>query len=335
MSEIPFEANPDETGTRSIEKEELTSNHPQPYPSGARTSKRWVSLGITFLLGVGGGYLLWGRAPAASGSPGTTNGDQWRLIRQQVNPSDGYALSVRYGNIGRQLVDTGAISYDRLIQHFAEIGAPLAEVQRAVLNEGSDTQIVINEQNAHFLLNFFWALGLTNENSVLTQGPMTSLGTDRIGRFASTAGWTLGAKPGTELYASIPIISLTGTQQARLEKVVRGIYRPCCNNPTDFPDCNHGMAMLALQTLLASQDAREAEMFKAAKYANAFWYPEQNLELAIYFKAVDGLDFDDIDAEKIVGPKFSSGAGFEEVHRRLEASGLLERGPSGGSGCAV
>jgi hypothetical protein len=309
-----------------------TSHHPQRYPSGARTSKQWVSLGITFLLGAGGGYLLWGRAPAASG---TTNEDPSSLIRQQVNPSDGYALSVRYGDIGRQLVDAGAISYDRLIQHYAGIGAPIAEAQRAVLNEGSDTQIVINEQNAHFLLNFFWALGLTNENSILTQGRMTDLGTDRIGRFASTGGWTLGAKPATELYASIPIISLTDTQQARLEKVVKEVYRPCCNNPTDFPDCNHGMAMLALQTLLASQDASEAEMFTAAKYANAFWYPEQSLELAIYFKVAEGLDFDDIDAEKLVGSLFSSGAGFQVVHQWLEANGLLEQAPSGGSGCAI
>ena len=29
-------------------------------------------------------------------------------------------------------------------------------------------------------------------------------------------------------------------------KIAKGIYRPCCNNSTYFPDCNHGMAMLGL-----------------------------------------------------------------------------------------
>lgn len=45
------------------------------------------------------------------------------------------------------------------------------------------------------------------------------------------------------------------------------------------------MAMLGLLELMASQGASVDEMFQAAKYANAYWYPQQSLELATYFKA--------------------------------------------------
>src|SRR3989337_263923 len=38
---------------------------------------------------------------------------------------------------------------------------------------------------------------------------MMRYGKEQIGRFASTAGWTLGARPATALYASTPTIALT------------------------------------------------------------------------------------------------------------------------------
>ncbi len=46
-------------------------------------------------------------------------------------------------------------------------------------------------------------------------------GQDKIGNFASTSGWTIGAKLPVELYASMPLISLTAEQQKRLEEVAR------------------------------------------------------------------------------------------------------------------
>jgi hypothetical protein len=47
------------------------------------------------------------------------------------------------------------------------------------------------------------------------------------------------------------LIPLTAEQQALVEEVAAEIYRPCCNNSTLFPDCNHGMAMLGFLELLA------------------------------------------------------------------------------------
>jgi len=43
---------------------------------------------------------------------------------------------------------------------------------------------------------------------------MMARGKTQIGNFASTGGWTIGAKKPTELYASTLIIPLTEEQQA-------------------------------------------------------------------------------------------------------------------------
>lgn len=43
-------------------------------------------------------------------------------------------------------------------------------------------------QNAHFLLNFFWAVGLANKNSILTSRPMVQNSGGQMERFASTRG---------------------------------------------------------------------------------------------------------------------------------------------------
>jgi hypothetical protein len=95
------------------------------------------------------------------------------------------------------------------------------------------------------------------------------------------------------------------------------------------------MAMLGLLELMASQGASADEMFTAAKYINAFWFPQQTLELAIFFKAGQGLDFAEVNGRQIVGGNFSSGAGFQAVHQWLANNGLLEKVPNDGSGCGT
>ncbi|HLD94013.1 MAG TPA: hypothetical protein VI703_07420 [Anaerolineales bacterium] len=160
-------------------------------------------------------------------------------------------------------------------------------------------------------------------------------GEEQIGRFASTGGWTLATRPLGELYASIPIVPLTMVQQRRLEEVASQVYRPCCNNPTHFPDCNHGMAMLGLLELMASQGASKEEMVDAAKYANAFWYPNQYVELAQYFQSAQDRNFAEIDGQELVSRTYSSSSGFTAVHEWLADNNLLPSTSGGGSGCGV
>lgn len=289
-----------------------------------------IVLTIAFLVGLGSGYLKWGWNEPAGGQ----QSDVLTTLYEQVNPKDGYTLPVSYGDLGPRLIESGVIDYNAFASIYENSGNPLSKAQIEILNRGSDEKIVITADNAHFLLNFFWAVGLANKNPILTEGPIVQNSEGHVERFASTGGWTLAAKPLMEIYASMDLISLTLEQQARVEEVAAGVYRPCCNNPTLFPDCNHGMAMLGLLELMASQGASTNEMFEAAKYANAFWFPQQNLETALFLKANQNLDFADAEAHLIAGAGFSSGSGSAAIHQQLQKSGLLPQAPNQGGSCA-
>jgi hypothetical protein len=138
----------------------------------------------------------------------------------------------------------------------------------------------------------------------------------------------------TQIYASLDLIPLSAEQQRRVEEAAAAIYRPCCDNPTIFPDCNHGMAMLGILELMASQGATTDEMFEAAKYVNAFWFPQQTLETAIYMRAVKHTGFAEADARVVVGREVASGSGSAAVHQALQAAGLLEQATGQGNSCA-
>jgi hypothetical protein len=257
-----------------------------------------------------------------------------RLV-EQVIPTEGYLVDVNYGDLGPQLIESGAIDFDRFVERYEKGGNPLTDLQIKILSEGVDVPIVIKRDNAHFLLNFFWALGLTNKNSILDEGPMMEYSEGDIGRFASTGGWTLGQKDPTDLYSSAIIISLSPEQQSLVEKVASVVYRPCCNNPTIFPDCNHGMAMLGVLELLAANGLTEDQMMETAKYFNAFWFPQQSVEVATFFQTTTGLSFSEVDPEQVVGPQIFSGSGFQGVHAWLGENGLLEEAPNQGGSCGV
>ena len=292
----------------------------------------WMVIGllVVFLLGLGSGYLKWGQDETAE----ARQQKELAALYEQVNPPDGFALSVSYGDLGPRLVEAGVIDYDAFAAIYENSGNPLSAQQIEILKYGSDEEIVFDADNAHFLLNLFWAVGLANQNSILTEGPMVQYSDGQVERFASTGGWSLATKPVPELYASMDLIRLTAEQQKLVEEVAAGIYRPCCNNHTLFPDCNHGMAMLGLLQLMASQGATADDMFEAAKYINAYWFPQQTLETAIYLQQNENVNFKDADAKLVVSEKFSSGSGASMVHEDLQAKGLLKQSTGQGGSCA-
>jgi hypothetical protein len=323
------------------EKEDLMSQQnipeiPETTLEDSSANKRirliaWaIIIVITFLFGLGSGYLKWGRDETAV----VTLEQELTQLSQQINPEAGYTLPVTYGSLGPQLVQAGVIDYVAFQNVMTTGGDPLSAQQLKMLTQGSDEQIVITRENAHFLLNFFWAVGLANRNPILTEGAMVQNSGGQIERFASTGGWTLATKPITELYASLDLIPLTAEQQAQVKKVAAAVYRPCCNNPTLFPDCNHGMAMLGLLELMAAQGASTDEMFMAAKYVNAYWFPQQTLETAVYLQTNQNIDFADADARIVVSKELSSASGASRVHESLQASGLLKPEPGQGGNCA-
>lgn len=293
------------------------------------TQVAWLVVGIlvVFALGYGSGYVMWGRDKE------TAQMDAVALY-EQVNPPEGYTLSVSYGDLGPQLIANGVISYDEFAAIYQNSGNPLTAEQIEILTKGSDAEVTINAENAHFLLNFFWAVGLANRNSILTEGPMVQQSGGQIERFASTGGWTLATKPVTELYASMDLILLTAEQQKLVEQVASGVYRPCCNNHTMFPDCNHGMAMLGILQLMAANGATSDEMFEAAKYVNAYWFPQQTLEIALYLQHNENVAFADAAGNLVVSERFSSASGARMVHEDLASKGLLRQAPGQGGSCA-
>lgn len=166
------------------------------------------------------------------------------------------AFSLKWGSLGVKLVEAGVIDKDKFPNFY------------------DAKNLVINSENSHVVLNTLWALGLGNKNSILENGPMMDPRYGGAGNFASTGGWTLAKGSAMDHYSMHEFMKLSFEQQALVEKVSKNIFRPCCQNSTYFPDCNHGMAMLGLMELMASQGATEDDMYKKATEVNALWFPE-------------------------------------------------------------
>lgn len=254
---------------------------------------------------------------------------------EEVLPSAGVRLSARLGNLGPQLVQYGVIDKEKFLALYE--GDPLLKGEAEKLLDSSDYgELAMTEENSPVILNFLWALGLANKNPILEEGEMMNPAYGGAGNFASTGGWTISRSTGSgqaagdamEHYSKYALIDLTLEQQELVDKVSRGIYRPCCNNSTHFPDCNHGMAMLGLLELLASQGASEEEMYKAALAANSYWFPDTYITIAAYMKG-RGVEWKNVDPKEVLEINYSSASGFANVASQVTASSRS----SGGGGC--
>ena len=301
------------------------------------TQVAWITIVLVavYVVVMASGWIPSGKSNTTQAKDSQTlTNVETTMLYEQINPKDGYNLSVSYGDLGPQLLASGVINYDAFVAIYQNAGSPLSAEQIEILKNGSDQEITINSQNAYYLLNFFWAVGLANQNAILTEGPMVQNSDGKFENFASTGGWSLATKPITELYASLDLIPLTEEQQKLVEEVAQGVYRPCCDNPTHFPDCNHGMAMLGILELMASQGATADQMFEAAKYVNAYWFPQQTMEVALYLKANQNVDFAEADPRLVVGKTIASASGAQMVHSDLQSKGLLKQAPNQGGNCA-
>ncbi len=318
----------------------IVESRPGNEPIPRKRKLRPILLRLIFVVLIFGAGFFSGIQASLSSQQGanstvnTASLDMAKMVKA-VNPSQGFTLPVKYGDVGPQLLTSGVIEQKGFVQIFEQSGQPLSQQELAILTKGSLEPVIINQENARFVLNFFWALGLVNKNSILEKGTIQSYSKGKIDGFASTGGWTLGQKPVTALFSSAEILAIEPDQQKRVDEVAKSVYRPCCDNPTDFPDCNHGMAMLGLLELMASQNASVDEMYAAAKEVNAFWFPQQTLEQATYFGASKNQDYASIDSRAIVSANYSSISGFQQTHQWLAQHGLLDQGPKSGSNCGV
>lgn len=252
---------------------------------------------------------------------------EFERLKEEVAPSAGVVLPVRWGHAIPKLVENGVLDFEKFEMIMERNGRPLTDEQRKILSEGSDGNIMMTREDSLFVLNVLWALGLANKNPILTDGPMGEY--EQKGNFASTGGWTLGAKPGGELLGTLELIKLTPEQQKVMEGVAMSTYRPCCNNPTGFPDCNHGMAALALAELMASQGASENEIYKALLTANSYWFSQNYLDLAVYFKEVEGKEWKDVDPAVALSADFSSYSGYARARQQIQSVPFYSGGSCG------
>lgn len=258
---------------------------------------------------------------------GKTNQPQTETGRDALEQ---ITLPVRWGDLGRKMIEAGVYDKERLFALYAGRGGVSAEDAKLV--DGIVVgELKVNEKNAGLLLNLLWALGLSNKNEILENGPMTDSRYGGAERFASTGGWTLAKGGAMSHYSKHAFATLTAAQQALVERVSKNIYRPCCDNATYFPDCNHGMAMLGLLELMASQGATEAQMYKAALALNSYWFPEQYGTIARYLES-KGIPPQSAVPKEILGAAYSSGSGFRRIASMTPPEPESDKRQNGGCG---
>ncbi len=253
----------------------------------------------------------------------------------EINPENGYEINATYGTLGPDMMKMGVLDFDKFRSVIEKSNTPLTEGQLMILTRGSNKKIRIDRENSYFLLDFFWAVGLANKSKTLTAGEMMKYGNGQAGNFASTGGWSLAKGDPMNYYAKGNLIPLTAQEESLVEKVASNIYRPCCNNSTAFPDCNHGMALLGVLELMASNGATENQMYEAAKYFNAFWFPGNYYDIALYFKNKEGKNFRQVSGQVVLSKDYSSASGAQSVKKWLIDKGIQEAPPKQGGGCGV
>lgn len=256
-------------------------------------------------------------------------GTLWHpAIRRENESRD--MLAISWADLGSKMVAYGVIDKNKIENLYSERGGLSESDKKIIYGTGEDSIIIIDSQNAGLMLNMLWGFGLANKNAILENGPMVEAqGKDGTGKFASTGGWSLSTGNPMDHYSMHSFVTLTKEQQLLVEKVSKGIFRPCCNNSTYFPDCNHGMAMLGFLEIMASQGASEKDMYKSALQLNKLWFPDQYDVIASYLES-RGQDINNVDPKEIVSEQYFSAQGYKNIVALVQP---IEQ--KGGGGCSV
>lgn len=286
--------------------------------SGA-AAKKLADLGYTNISHLKGGMEAWRKVGNK-----TFNVEE---LKKQVLPEGGISAPLKWGDLGPKLVSLGVVDLEK----FKKAVNPPAE-QLAILEKESNEPIKIDSKNSQFVVDVLWALGLAQKSKVYTDGPMGKEYKKDAGNFASTGGWSLARGKAVDYLGKYEIVRLSPEQQNKVFEISQDIYRPCCGNPTSFPDCNHGMAALGLVELMVAQNFSDEEIYRAVLGFNSFWFPQNYLSLAAHF-VLQGISWDKIEVKKALGQEFSSGQGAAKISQ--EVGGLPYLYGQQGGGCGV
>lgn len=247
-------------------------------------------------------------------------------LPEKVIPAEGFELPISWGDIGPQLISLGVIDQKKF-----EGVVRMDESQKKILTEGSVEKIKINSKNSQFIVDMLWALGLAQKSLVYDEGPMGKEYKTNVASFSSTGGWTLSTGSSMSHYNIHRLVELTDEEEKRVMDISKNIYRPCCGNPTSFPDCNHGMAALAAVELMVKAGVSDNEIYESVLKLNSFWFSSTYLATATYF-ARQGTTWENVDAKEVLGTKYSSGTGAAQIAKQV---GELPFSRSSGGGCGA
>ena len=276
-------------------------------------------LGYTNVKHLAGGMEAWQKAGRAIAD--------LRTLEADVLPKEGIELPVSWADIGPKLIALGVIDEAKFRK-----AVTLTPEQEEILTKGSTTNIRIDATNSQFVVDMLWALGLAQKSVVYDEGPMGTEYKKEAGNFASTGGWTLARGDALSYLNRYDLIPLTAEQQRKVGEISQNVYRPCCGNSTWFPDCNHGMAALAIIELLVSANVDEATIYKKVLGFNSFWFTDSYLYVATDF-ARQGIAWADVDAKRVLGAEFSSGQGAAAIAKKVGR--LPWRAASAGGSCGA
>ncbi len=248
------------------------------------------------------------------------------LVEKDVLPEAGVELPVAWSDMGPQLIALGVIDEAKFRK-----AVKLTPEQEEILTKGSDKNIAIDGKNGQFVVDMLWALGLAQKSTVYDEGPMGKEYKDQAGNFASTGGWSLARGDAMDYLNRFELIKLTPEQQQKVGDIAQNVYRPCCGNSTWFPDCNHGMAALAIIELLVANNVDEGTIYRKLLGFNSFWFADSYLYIATYF-ARQGTPWAHVDAKMVLGKEYSSAQGAQAVARKV---GQLPNRPTRGGSCGA
>ncbi len=276
------------------------------------------------------------------------------ILSGQISPKTGYTLPFKWGNSIKVLVQTGALNVSNLTIILNSSGQPITFTEKEILNGTYNGYIQFNSTNTEFVQIVLWALGINNNNTIINEGPIINSSAQISNEirnnstnstlrqqatpyfvashyFASTGGY---GPIGKLQLGGINDVILSQPQQIIADYTATNSYRPCCDNPTAFPDCNHGAAALGLIELLASQGATQSQIFDALRYFYQYQFPQQYTEIAAYFY-LQGKNYSQINSSEVMGYNFSSFSGYYSVNQYLLKNGILKQSTAGGAACGA
>lgn len=266
-------------------------------------------------------------------NPSSTSNKTYDEVVAKVLPERGFQSKIYLGDSALKLVDKGVIDRNKFKAIYKERGGMPGELKN-MLTQQSDKPILLTRENANIYVNLLWPLGLANYMSTNKESPVNG---KSLFNFASTGGWNIGKEEnGGAYFNKFRIVELTLEQETLVTKVAKNTYRPCCNNSTFFQDCNHGSALLGLLQLGASQGLTEDELYKEALAFNSFWFPQNYIQTALYFKVIKKTDWENVNPKEVMGYDYSAVSNWaKNVQAEIAKIPNLLPQTRGSAGCGV